>query len=199
VAPHAVFSAARTATEAELREQAEQQVIALGELVEKPGPLAAGPVSEPAESQLARALDAYQVAGKVLDQASGLCDLVGVLVLTQLGRNAAAAAAAAQSGRAAPAAVPLCFFNPLHGPGEHQIRWRALGERETLDVHVCGECAAAAAQHRLPEVLLDRAHGQETPYYEVDREHSVWAATGYGQFGDDLVQRILTRGVHPAR
>jgi hypothetical protein len=200
VAPHAVFSAARTASEAELREQAQQQVIALGELVEAPGPLAAaGPLSEQAQAQLGQALDAYQAAGKVLDQASGLCDLAGVLVLTQVGRNAAEAAEAAQAGRPVPTARPLCFFNPLHGPAGHEIRWRALGERETLDVHVCDDCARAAAQHRLPDVLVDRAAGQEVPYYEVDPKHSVWAATGYGQFADDLVQRILTRGVHPAR
>jgi len=200
VAPHAVFSAARTASEAELREQAQQQVIALGELVEAPGPLAAaGPLSEQAQVQLGRALDAYQAAGKVLDQASGICDLAGVLVLTQAGRNAAAAAQAAQAGRPVPTARPLCFFNPLHGAAGHETRWRALGERETLDVHVCDDCARAAAQHRLPDVLVDRAAGQEVPYYEVDPEHSVWAATGYGQFADDLVQRILTRGVHPAR
>jgi hypothetical protein len=68
-----------------------------------------------------------------------------------------------------------------------------------LDVHVCDKCATATAQHRLPDVLVDHAGGQDTPYYEVDPARSVWAATGYGQFGDDLVQRILTRGVHPAR
>ena len=38
VTPHSVFTAARTATEAELREVARGQVIELGEEIEKPGP-----------------------------------------------------------------------------------------------------------------------------------------------------------------
>jgi hypothetical protein len=192
VTPHAVFAAARNATESELREQAQQQVIELGELVERPG----APLSDAARELITRALDAYQAAGKVLDSASGLADLAGVLVLTHLGR---AAAVAAQAGQDTSAAFPLCFFNPLHGEGVREIHWRALGERRTLDVHVCQECADATAQHRLPDVLTDQAGGQAVPYYEVDPDRSVWAATGYGQFGADLVQRILTRGPHPAR
>jgi hypothetical protein len=173
-------------------ELAPQPDLTLVQLVSR----AAGPFSEQAQAQLGQALDAYQAAGKVLDQASGVCDLAGVLVLTQFGRNAAEAT---QAARPVPKARPLCFFNPLHGAAGHEIRWRALGERETLDVHVCDDSSRAAAQHRLPDVLVDRAAGQEVPYYEVDPEHSVWAATGYGQFADDLVQRILTRAVHPAR
>jgi hypothetical protein len=204
VTPSSVFAAARTATESELRAQAQQQVIALGELVEEPGPLAGadpatGSGSEQEREQVALALDAYQAAGKVLDSATGVCDLAGVLVLTHLGRNAAAAALALKAGRPAPPAHPLCFFNPLHGESVRQIRWRPLGKHETLDVRACRECAAAAGQHRLPDVLTDRRDGQATPYYEADPRHSVWAATGYGQFGTDLVQRILTQGAHPSR
>lgn len=197
VTPHSVFSAARTATETELRGQAEQQVIALGELVEQPGPPGggAGPQAERAQQLLARALDAYQAAGKVLDSASGLCDLAGVLVLVHIGRGAALSGQALQAGRPAPASYPLCFFNPLHGEGSHQTRWRALGQRDALDVHACDECAAAAGQHRPPDALLDGG----IPYYEADPRRSVWAATGYGQFGSDLAQRILTGGLRPAR
>lgn len=198
VTPHAVFSSARTATKDELRAQAQQQLIDLGELVEEPGS-PTGPRSGQAEAQIARALDAYQAAGKVLDGATGLPDLAGVLVLTHLGRNAAAAAQALRSGRRVPVTYPLCFFNPLHGNGVREIRWRPLGERETLEVNACRECAVATARRRLPEVLTDHDDdGQEIPYYEADPERSVWAETGYGQFGGDLIQRILTRGIHPA-
>lgn len=204
VTPRSVFVAARTATEAELRSQAQQQVIELGELVEQPGPLATaepatGPRSEQERELVASALDAYQAAGKVLDSAAGICDLAGVLVLTHLGRNAAAAALALKARHPAPAGRELCFFNPLHGQSVRQVRWRALGGRESLDVSACQECAAAVEHHRLPEVLTDRRDGEAIPYYEADPRHSVWAATGYGQFGTDLVQRILTQGAHPAR
>jgi hypothetical protein len=197
--PHSVFTAARTATEAELREVARRQVIELGEEIEKPGP---PEMPDAAREQVSRALDAYEAAGKALDGAAGIPDLAGALVLTRLGQGALAAGRAIAEGRPAPAASPLCFFNPLHGPAAREIHWRALGERRTLDVRACGECAAAAAGHRIPSVLTDRdADGNEIPYYEADAGRSVWAATGYGQFGAnspsaDLVRRILAHGIH---
>lgn len=71
-------------------------------------------------------------------------------------------------------------------------------------MRACAECAEATERHRLPDVLTDHAHlpghsgDQDIPYYVADPERSVWAATGYGQLATDLVQRILTRGAHPA-
>ncbi|MBO0804118.1 MAG: hypothetical protein J2P25_13720, partial [Nocardiopsaceae bacterium] len=191
ITPHGVFAAARAATEAELRTLAREQVIELGELVERP---ADGALTDAAAEQVGKALDAYEAAGKVLDAAAGIPDLAGVLVLTHLGQGAMAAARAAREGRPAPAASPLCFFNPLHGPAAREIHWRPLGERRSLDVRACAECAEAAGRHQPPDVLTD----QDIPYYEADPARSVWAATGYGQLATDLVQRILTRGAHPA-
>lgn len=39
-----------------------------------------------------------------------------------------------------------------------------------------------------PDFLLDHVGDREIPYVEAD---SVWAETGYGQFRDDLVERVL--------
>lgn len=191
VTPHSVFTTARNASEAELRGVAAEQVIRLGELVEQPS------ASDKGDAQVTRALDAYEAAGKALDHAAGIPDLAGVLVLTHQGQNAIAAARALQAGQPEPPARPLCFFNPLHGEGRRQIHWRALGSRQSLDVSACAECADATARHRLPEVLADRDGDREIPYYEADPDRSVWAATGYGQFGDDLARRIITRGLRP--
>lgn len=193
VTPHSVFTTARSATEAELRDVATEQVIRLGELVEQPSASGKG------DAQVARALDAYEAAGKALDGADGIPDLAGVLVLTHRGQNAIAAARALQAGQPEPPDRPLCFFNPLHGEGRRQIHWRALGSRQALDVSACAECADATARHRLPEVLCDRDGDREIPYYEADPDRSVWAATGYGQFGDDLARRIITRGLRPGK
>jgi len=46
---------------------------------------------------------------------------------------------------------------------------------------------------RCPETATTscRVHGRDVPYYEVDPSRSVWAATGYGQFCDDLIERVL--------
>ena len=47
------------------------------------------------------------------------------------------------------------------------------------------------AERRAPEVLTDRVDGHDVPYFEVDADRSVWAATGYGALRDDLDARIL--------
>ncbi len=200
-APGTVVDAARAATAGELRTQAREQLLALGEFLEQPGLAGAaaatpGPHSGQEEADLTRALDAYTAAGQVLDSASGSPDLAGVLVLTHMGRCAAEAALARQSGRPAPPPSLLCFFNPLHGEGTRQTRWRARGGHQALDVHACDACADAIAQRTFPSVLADTSTGTDVPYYEAP---TTWAATGYGQFSTDLIQRILTTGAHPAR
>lgn len=200
-APSTVVDAARAATAGELRTQAREQLLALGEFLEQPG-LAGAPAGTPEphsdqdEADLTRALDAYTAAGQVLDSASGNPDLAGVLVLTHMGRCAAEAALARQSGQPAPPPSLLCFFNPLHGEGTRQTRWRAQGGHQALDIHACDACADAIAQRKFPSVLADTSTGKDVPYYEAP---TIWAATGYGQFSTDLIQRILTTGAHPAR
>ncbi|MFJ2955323.1 hypothetical protein [Streptomyces sp. NPDC087270] len=162
--PREVFAAEEVADESALRRRAEAEVIALGEAVED-----ADAGSRPG---LARALDAYAAAGKVLDGARGIPDLAGVLALVAEGRDAF-------DGRFD--ALPLCFFDPLHGRAARRLVWRPLGSRDTLRVAACAECATAVEQHRAPEVLTDTAtDGRRVPYFEVPAGESVWAATGYG-------------------
>ena len=121
------------------------------------------------------ALDAYQAATMVLDAATSLADLAGVLVLVNIGRGG----------------PPLCLFNPLHGPSAGQVTWRLLGSREQLQVPACGACAQAISRRRPPEVLPDTVGKKRVPYLDVDPAKSVWAATGFGVFSGDLVERIL--------
>ncbi|MFF4506627.1 hypothetical protein [Streptomyces sp. NPDC001401] len=183
--PQAVFAAARAADEAALRRRAEAEVLALGEAAE-----AADVSGTPG---LQHALDAYAAAGTVLDAARGLADLAGVLALVAEGRDALAGSRSA---------LPLCFFNPLHGRAVRRATWRPLGRRDRVQVAVCPECAAAVRARRAPEVLTDVAEGgSPVPYFEVPAERSVWAATGYGSFGShgSLAERVnrgdLTRSL----
>jgi hypothetical protein len=168
--PRPVLTSARTT--AELRSHAEAELVKLGEALEDARGDATG---------LRDALDAYSAAGKALDAARTVPDLAGVLVLVDMGADAAEAA---RGGRGP---SPLCFFNPLHGDGPVSVRWRAVGGRERLTVRACAACARAVRGRKAPDVLKDGA----TPYYEVDPARSVWATTGYGQFRGDLVQRVL--------
>jgi hypothetical protein len=193
---HSVAAAARAATEADLRDRAQRELIELGELLEQPGPGSAdgtpAPRSGEGDADLTRALDAYDAAGKTLDSAAGIPDLAGVLVLTHLGRCAAGAAQARQAGQPAPPATMLCFFNPLHGEGLHQVRWRERGGQQALEVHACATCADAVAQRRYPDVLTGTSGRLDVPWYEAAGD--VWADTGYGQFSTDgLIRRILDR------
>ncbi|MEV8568668.1 hypothetical protein AB0436_24320 [Streptomyces sp. NPDC051322] len=163
--PQAVFAAARSADERELRRHASAEVIALGEAAQSAADSLPG---------LPRALDAYAAAGKVLDAAHGVPDLAGVLALVTEGRDALA-------GRT-PSVLPLCFFNPLHGRAARRIDWRPLGRRDRLNVAVCEACDRAVRTRRAPEVLTapESKGGREVPYFEIPADRSVWAATGYG-------------------
>ena len=85
-----------------------------------------------------------------------------------------------------------------HGPPLSSMRvstvelvGRSLGQWRAIQVRSCNECAKRVKQRRQPDALHCREHGREIPYYEADPKHSVWAATGYGQFSDNLIERVL--------
>jgi len=85
-----------------------------------------------------------------------------------------------------------------HGPPLSSMRvstgelvGRSLGQWRAIQVRSCNECAKRVKQRRQPDALYCREHGREIPYYEADPKHSVWAATGYGQFSDNLIERVL--------
>jgi hypothetical protein len=158
----AVFALADTAVTERIRRQAREAAVAFGEELQ----------DEPPSGD---ALDAYQAATMVLDAATSLADLAGVFVLVNIGRG----------GR------PLCLFDPLHGPSVRQVTWRLLGRREQLRVPACGACAQAISRRRPPEVVPDTVNKRHVPYLDVDPGKSVRAATGFGVFSDDLVERML--------
>ncbi|GAB2811852.1 hypothetical protein GCM10022221_06710 [Actinocorallia aurea] len=178
VLSRATLEAARNADEKGLRKQAAASVVALGELVE-----ATEVPSDDARAQelIAHALDAYQAAGKVLDDAKGVPDLAGVLVLVDAGSDAIAAVRARRKGGREAPPSPLCFFNPLHGDATAEVTWRRIGTRDSIKVRACQACAKAVRDHRTPEALLDTSGDRPLPYYAGD---SLWSRTGYGQFGE---------------
>ena len=187
-APGTAMGTEECAQADEVREQARRQILELGELLGHSSIQPTGAAAVP----LQRALDAYEAAEKVLDRARDIADLAGALVLVHQGRGAFGAATAAARGKEPPATVPLCFFNPLHGISARQIAWRPLGQWRAIQVRSCNECAKRVKQRRQPDALYCREHGREIPYYEADPKHNVWAATGYGQFSDNLIEHVLT-------
>ncbi|WP_419997652.1 hypothetical protein [Streptomyces boninensis] len=183
--PRQVFAAAREADEAELRRYAEAEVIALGEAVQ------AADGTKARAAALTRALDAYAAAGTVLDGARDLADLAGVLALVAEGRDALREATA--PGHPRPG-LPLCFFHPLHGRAVRRLGWRPLGRREELAVAACAACAAAVAEKVPPEVLTVRRDDGPVPYFELPKDRSLWAATGYGSLAEESLAARVGRG-----
>ncbi|MFE0763488.1 hypothetical protein ACFW4X_28000 [Streptomyces smyrnaeus] len=186
--PRSVFATARKAGVRDLRKRAQRELLAYNEEL-----LAHEPSEDGADSDLLQlSLDAYAAAGKVLDDARDIPDLAGVLALLEEGRDALRRSEPSASARAA--ALPLCFFHPLHGRAADRIRWRPLGRRESLSVAACGDCAAAVAARRAPEVLTQTVQDRRVPYFEVPPEDSLWAATGYGSLTEDTLTERVLRG-----
>ena len=174
VVPDRVFEHALAARRAELREDADGELLALATLLdEQPVPAA-----EEAQDAYQRALDAYTAARRCAVDDAPTVDVVGILVLVDQARGDLARAAALDTGRRPPVRTPLCAFHPLHGRSAKVVAWR-----RGLKVPACAACAAAVRRDRDPDALRDG----DRPYFEGE---TVWARTGYGAFADDLVERV---------
>lgn len=174
VVPDRVFEHALAARRAELREDADSELLALATLLdEQPVPAA-----EAAQDAYQRALDAYAAARRCAVDDAPTVDVVGILVLVDQARGDLARAAALDGGRRPAVRTPLCAFHPLHGRSAKVVSWR-----RGLRVPACAACAAAVRRGQDPDALRDG----DRPYFEGE---TVWARTGYGAFADDLVERV---------
>lgn len=174
VIPDRVFEHARAARRADLREQADQQLVALAGALDDQDV----PDDETAQEAYQEALDAMTAARRRLSPDAPSVDLVGVLVLVDRARGLLASAAAIDAGRRPPAPEPLCTFNPLHGRASGTVEWKP-----DLRVPACATCTADLRAGRTPDALRDG----DRPYFEAD---TVWARTGYGALTGDLVARV---------
>ncbi|PRX91819.1 hypothetical protein [Allonocardiopsis opalescens] len=194
--PSAAFATAAEGYTERLAERARRELVEVGEELVEPDEPAADDSAGHAE--LRRALDAYHAAGKVVDAARTPADWAGALVLIRTAREEHERADAIAAGRE-PGRFPApCFFHPLHEGRTKELDWRPIGQRRSLRVPACPECAAAVRGRRPPNALADEVDGAQVPYFEVDAERSLWAATGYGALRDDLVQRVLGGGFRRA-
>jgi LPXTG-motif cell wall-anchored protein len=174
VIPQRVFEHARAAERAELREDADRELLALATLLDEQ-PV---PSREDAQDAYQRALDAYTAARRRMARDAPTVDLVGVLVLVDQARGDLARASALDAGRRVAPQRPLCAFHPLHGRSTRTVPWQ-----RGLQVPACAVCAKAVRGGRTPDALRDG----DAPYFERD---TVWARTGFGAWADDLVERV---------
>ncbi|MCK9869668.1 hypothetical protein MRI28_08370 [Nocardiopsis dassonvillei] len=197
ITQHAAFDNADRAQLDSLVEQAERDLIEVGERLSR---VDADPGAGTRSGQsLQRALDARSAAAAVHDRMAAegatLPDAVGVLVLLDIAEDALESAA---GGSRSAVRRRHCYANPLHGTNTKVTPWREFGGTRTIRVPLCADCAKAVRDRARPVVLPAEHEGAQVPYYEVPAEESVWAATGYGTLTDDLVQRVQ-RGDHRPR
>jgi hypothetical protein len=163
------------------------------------------------------AMEAFQAAGKVLDEAADLPDLAACVVLADRALERFAAAHERHAGRRPAAPVVRCFYNPLHGRTEqHHVPGGGSGRkrrgRKTLSAReaaaerrpACASCRLAILADETPDVLpalvsvkTSWHHSAKVfvPYYAVPQQASLWSATCCGAYDDEAPARVL-RGEH---
>jgi hypothetical protein len=167
------------------------------------------------------ALDAYQAAGKLLDDAADLPDLAAAVVLAERAVERLEMARARGEGRGVPAQLVRCFYNPLHGAARKvpvctkRQRRRIPGPRQAAADRrpACEACRNAILAGQLPDVLpallpalvpaqssssRSRTMRVLVPYYSVPQQWSLWAATACGAYDDESPGLVLL-GEHRRR
>jgi hypothetical protein len=176
--PSTVLHTIRAAEDRRLRQQADAEVLALGEAIGSGEP---GGTPHALEAWQ-QALDHYAAARSILSQAAAPADVVGALVLARRGEDARAAA---QEARPTEWTPPVrCWFNPLHDGRTTDVTWRD-DERE-VDVPACADCARDVRAGRAPADVLDFIEGDRTVHY-FRLDLGAWSRTGYGTLERDLL------------
>ncbi|MFJ4676100.1 hypothetical protein [Kitasatospora sp. NPDC088783] len=201
-----------------LRETAAERVTAAG-AVFRAAELELGGEESAARLAYQWALEAYEAAGRLLDQAgdadTDLPDLAAAIVLAEQAVERLGAAHLLHAGkRPAPLQV-RCYWNPLHGPAEIPLapgrgskvrRRRHLSPREAAAERrpACRSCRAAILAGQTPDVLpallpAKAAPGRRgpvlVPYFAVPRQWSPWSTTACGAY-DRGAPALVLRGGH---
>lgn len=163
------------------------------------------------------AMEAFQAAGKVLDEAADLPDLAAAIVLADRAVERFAAAHTRHAGGRPAAPVTRCYYNPLHGAAERDRpassragrkgrgqRGHSAREAAARRRPACGACRLAILAGQLPDALpalatvrVSRHHTAKVfvPYYTVSQADSLWSASCCGATDESAPSRVL-RGEH---
>ena len=138
-----------------------------------------------ARRDLQRALDAYEQARRLADRLSGPDDVDRLVRLLAAGRHAVARARARAEGRPLPGRRPPCFFNPAHGPSDHEVLWTPRG-RGTRSVPACTRCASRLAAGTAPETRMIAVGERRVPYWAAGEKRTFEHGRRSGDLGPDL-------------
>jgi hypothetical protein len=167
---------------AELRETAQEDLVALGEDVRALDLDVEMPDADPqGKEDYATALGHYEEAEKALDHARHPEDFGPIAQQLEEGRFAMAAAKARLSGRQPPERRPPCFFDPRHGPSTRDVNWSPDGYQDR-PVPVCEADAVRLESGEAPMTREIISGGRRMPLYDAPGYYAPYAGGFFGGF-----------------
>ncbi|MET9401591.1 hypothetical protein [Kitasatospora sp. NPDC002965] len=173
----------RRAELAQLRRVVDEDITAYGEELDRldfdPGAADADDVQR---GDYTHALDSYDRAKRLMDEARGPHDVKPVTEALEDGRFALATLEARRESRPLPERRPPCFFDPRHGPSVQDADW-APADGAARTVPVCRADAERLAAGQAPDIrTVPTEHGPQ-PYWNAGPAYGPWAGGYFGGFG----------------
>ncbi|MGW2254389.1 hypothetical protein ACWCXH_29985 [Kitasatospora sp. NPDC001660] len=136
------------------------------------------------------ALDSYEKAKRLMDEAKKPEDVKVVTETIEDGRFALATLAARRDKRPLPERRPPCFMDPRHGPSVKDVEWAPAGG-SARSVPVCQADADRVAAGLDPAVrTVDTEYGPQ-PYWNAGPAYAPYAGGYYSSFGGGLLPGLL--------
>lgn len=150
-------------------------------------------VSEEAKQRYEQALEAYQRASQIFDQAKHPGDLAPVSETLEEGRYAMAYAKALLDGKPPPERRPPCFFDPRHGPSTEEVEWAPPGGAPR-EVPACAADALRVQEGFEPHGRQVTVNGRPTNYWNAPAHYGPWAGGYFNGFGGGGLLSTLLMG-----
>lgn len=176
---------------AEVREAAEEDLVALGEDIRALDLDVELPDADPrAREDYARALSAYERASAGFRRARRPEDLEPVSSALEEGRYDMVSAKARLEGRDPPERRSPCFFDPRHGPSVRDVLWAPPGG-EPRPVPACAADAVRVEDGEEPAARHVLVGGTPTPYWNAGPAYAPWVGGFFGGSAGALVPMLF--------
>lgn len=142
------------------------------------------PLEEGSREDYQRALDAYEQAKTQLAAAESATQVSEVTRVLARGRWSHACVLAVRDGAPRPVRHEPCFFDPAHGPADHDVEWAPPGGVPRV-VPVCFRDLERLTAGEQPEVRLVRLGNRRVPWFASGPLYVAWAQGWYGDLVDD--------------
>ncbi|MFJ2581725.1 hypothetical protein [Kitasatospora aureofaciens] len=141
-------------------------------------------------TEYSHALDSYEKAKRLMDEAKKPEDVKQVTEAIEDGRFQLATLAARREKRPLPERRPPCFMDPRHGPSVKDVDWAPAGG-SARSVPVCQADADRVAAGLDPAVrTVDTEYGPQ-PYWNAGPAYAPYAGGYYSGFGGGLLPGLL--------